>query len=75
MFGLPPNGQGHKETFTVTVTPAPDIPLDVYILMDFSASTRDDLQVLQQIAHQIGQSICMQWTLVVVDMRAHAHMR
>ena len=51
-----PNGPGHKETFTVTMTPAPDIPLDVYILMDFSASTRDDLQVLQQIAHEIGDT-------------------
>lgn len=41
----------------MTVTPAPDIPLDVYILMDFSASTRDDLQVLQQIAHEIGDGM------------------
>ena len=35
------------------VRPAGEYPLDVYFLMDFSASMRDDLTTVQRIANDI----------------------
>ena len=38
--------------------PAGDFPLDVYFLMDFSASMTDDLQTVQMIANDISELLC-----------------
>ena len=49
------NFTGQPQSFEVTVRPAPTFPLDVYFLMDFSASMDDDLTTLQSIAGDIGK--------------------
>lgn len=41
-------------TFTLQVRPARNYPLDVYLLMDLSASMADDLVNLQGLGTQIG---------------------
>jgi protocadherin alpha len=48
---------GYEESFSITVRPAGDFPLDVYFLMDFSASMTDDLQTVQMIANDITDTI------------------
>nr|WEL12718.1 integrin beta 1B [Halisarca dujardinii] len=48
---------GEPQTFQVTIRPAPTFPLDVYFLMDFSASMEDDLATLQSIAGDIARDI------------------
>nr|WEL12719.1 integrin beta 1C [Halisarca dujardinii] len=48
---------GVEETFNVTVRPSGDFPLDMYFLMDFSASMNDDLATVQAIANDITNTI------------------
>ena len=50
-FSIP---SGSPESFTLEVRPAGDYPLDVYFLMDFSASMGDDLSSVQNLANTIG---------------------
>lgn len=46
---------GIPQTFTVEVTPARNVPIDVYLLMDLSFSMRDDLANIQRLGPQIGK--------------------
>ena len=46
---------GSPESFTLEVRPAGDYPLDVYFLMDFSASMGDDLNSVKNLADTIGK--------------------
>ena len=45
---------GEPHTFSVTVTPLRDQPLDLYILIDLSASMGEHLAALKQSAGNIG---------------------
>ena len=45
---------GEPVSFTLQVRPARNYPLDVYFLMDLSASMANDLTNLQNLASQIG---------------------
>ena len=56
-FSIP---SGSPESFTLKVRPAGDYPLDVYFLMDFSASMGDDLSSVQNLANTIGKQSSMQ---------------
>ena len=38
----------------MTVTPQPNLPLDLYILIDLSGSMGEELATVQNIASQIG---------------------
>ena len=51
---------GHPQSVPITVRPAAVFPLDVYFLMDFSNSMRDDLTTLQSIAEDIGMYSVLQ---------------
>lgn len=46
---------GLPESFNVKVKPAGNSPLDVYFLMDFSASMYDDLATVRSISSDIGE--------------------
>ena len=46
---------GDSQEFTVVVTPNENAPLDLYILMDLSASMETNLETVQQISNQIGE--------------------
>ena len=46
---------GSPESFTLEVRPAGDYPLDVYFLMDFSASMNNDLNSVKNLADTIGK--------------------
>ena len=48
---------GESLTFTATVKPAPNFPLDLYYLMDLSHSMRDDLTSLRSLSAEIANSI------------------
>ena len=48
---------GESITFTATVKPAPNFPLDLYYLMDLSHSMRDDLNNLRGLSAEIANSI------------------
>lgn len=48
---------GEPVTFNVSVKPAPNFPLDLYLLMDLSYSMRDDLNNLKELGSQIGTFI------------------
>lgn len=45
---------GEPQTFTVSVTPQANYPLDLYILMDLSASMSDDLDSISRLSVQLG---------------------
>ena len=45
---------GVPQTFTVTVTPLRNLPLDLYVLIDLSPSMMDDLDSLKTLAGDIG---------------------
>jgi len=49
------NFLGEPQTFTVSVTPLRDLPLDLYILMDLSNSMSDELMSVKEISGQIGE--------------------
>ena len=54
---LPPSFHhqlGEPETFTVTVTPLRNLPLDLYVLIDLSASMEEELNSLKNVAGDIG---------------------
>ena len=51
---------GQPQSVPITVRPAAVFPLDVYFLMDFSNSMRDDLTTLQSIAEDIGMYSVLQ---------------
>ena len=44
-------------TFEVQVKPANNFPIDLYLLMDLSASMSDDLQNLKRLGTQLGRFI------------------
>ena len=46
---------GQPQSIPLTLKPAAVFPLDVYFLMDFSNSMKDDLATLQSIAVDIGE--------------------
>ena len=46
---------GVAETFPVSVRPARDFPIDLYLLMDLSFSMRDDLANLQVLGADLGK--------------------
>ena len=46
---------GEPATFTVTVTPQRNLPLDLYILIDVSSSMREELNTVQAISTLIGE--------------------
>ena len=46
---------GEPVTFNLSVQPAPNFPLDLYLLMDLSYSMRDDLDNLKGLGSQIGR--------------------
>ena len=48
---------GESVTFTATVKPAPNFPLDLYYLMDLSFSMRDDLDNLKSLSVDIASRI------------------
>ena len=48
---------GESITFTATVKPAPNFPLDLYYLMDLSYSMRDDLDNLKSLSVDIASRI------------------
>lgn len=48
---------GDSQEFTVVVTPNENAPLDLYILMDLSASMETNLETVQQISNQIAMEI------------------
>ncbi len=45
---------GEPVTFNLSIQPAANYPLDLYLLMDLSYSMRDDLDNLKQLGNQIG---------------------
>ena len=45
---------GQAQTITVSVRPANNFPLDIYLLMDLSFSMNDDLQTLRNLSSQLG---------------------
>lgn len=46
---------GQPVKFNVTIKPAPNYPLDLYLLMDLSYSMNNDLQNLKRLGGQIGK--------------------
>ena len=48
---------GNPESFNVLVKGAEDFPLDLYLLMDFSGSFRNDLLTVQSIAPELFTSL------------------
>lgn len=48
---------GQPQTFQLTVRPARNFPIDLYLLMDLSFSMRDDLQNLQSLSSNLANSI------------------
>lgn len=47
---------GQPVKFNVTVKPAPNFPLDLYLLMDLSYSMNNDLDHLKSLGGQIGET-------------------
>jgi len=45
---------GQPQSITVSVKPANNFPLDVYLLIDESSSMSDDLQNLRTLSSQLG---------------------
>ena len=45
---------GKPATFNVSIKPTPTFPLDVYFLMDFSESMKDDLAAIRSVAYRLG---------------------
>ena len=45
---------GDSQTFTLSVKPSKDYPLDVYFLMDLSGSLDQDLATIQNISGSIS---------------------
>ena len=45
---------GVPQTFTVTVTPLRNLPLDLYVLIDLSTSMMEELDSLKRVAGDIG---------------------
>jgi hypothetical protein len=48
---------GYIETFNISVRPAADYPLDIYFLMDLSASTVDDIATMRSLATDIVAAV------------------
>lgn len=42
-------------TFPFTVRPAPNFPVDIYLLMDLSLSMDDDLENLKRLGAELGK--------------------
>ena len=50
-------------TFPLSVRPANNFPIDLYLLMDLSFSMRDDLDNLKQLGAELGKQTVMQYIL------------
>ena len=50
---------GQLQSFTVSVHPADNFPVDIYLLIDKSFSMNDDLQNLRRLSSQLGVYVCM----------------
>jgi len=46
---------GQPQSITVSVQPANNFPLDIYLLIDQSLSMNDDLQNLKNLSSQLGR--------------------
>ena len=62
---------GQPQSFTVSVRPADNFPVDLYLLIDKSFSMNDDLQNLKSLSSQLGIYICV---CVCIHVYAHTHM-
>ena len=61
---------GEPVTFNLSVRPAPNFPLDLYLLMDLSYSMRDDLDNLKGLGSEIGRLCGLCWVPVVLLVEA-----
>ena len=50
---------GQPQSFTVSVRPANNFPVDFYLLIDESFSMNDDLQNLKNLSSQLGVYVCV----------------
>ena len=50
---------GQPQSFTVSVRPTDNFPVDIYLLIDKSFSMNDDLQNLRRLSSQLGLYVCM----------------
>ena len=48
---------GEPISFRLGIQPAPNFPLDLYLLMDLSASMNDDLANLKTLGDDIGKEL------------------
>ena len=46
---------GDPVSFTMTVTPKKNLPLDLYILIDLSNSMREELAAMTRVSGEIGE--------------------
>ena len=59
---------GQPQSFTVSVRPADNLPVDIYLLIDKSFSMNDDIQNLKRLSSQLGVYVC-----VCIHVYAHTH--
>ena len=50
---------GQPQSFTVSVRPADNFPVDIYLLIDESFSMNDDIQNLKSLSSQLGVYVCV----------------
>ena len=48
---------GVPQSFTLSVKPSRNYPLDIYFLMDLSVSLEDDLEIMQQLSSDISKKV------------------
>ena len=66
MYNIP-HTSGDPKSFTINVAPQADFPIDLYILMDLTASQQDALDDVRAIIDDIGKYYNITswlWTLV-----------
>ena len=61
---------GQPQSFTVSVRPADNFPVDFYLLIDESFSMNDDLQNLKNLSSQLGVYVCV---CAYMCMHTHTH--
>ena len=54
---LLPSPAGQPTSFNLSIRPAPNFPLDVYFLMDFSQSMKNDLVQMRRLAYRTAGAI------------------
>ena len=60
MAGVIVFASGEPQQFRVLVNSTANYPLDLYILMDLSASMSNDLTTVQSLSNQLGRN---KWTI------------